>query len=285
MRSKPGKMLGGKPPRRGGKLSRPQMRRQERRSASPFLPVLALGIFIVSAVAGFGWALDREIRGGILAQRAEAQTRPDWVRVAELPDFVTAAIVSVVDPDFYRAGALRTGEAGTTLSRELVRQVHLLPESLGGEARELMMGPVLENRTSKESLLELYVNRIHLGTQHGEPVFGIYHASREYLNKDPQELTLSEAATLAGLLLPPRIQEPARKAGSVGIRRNEVLRVLLQTGQITAEQYREAVAEQLPFQPGLDRMPMTRPLDWTEPEEVIRLPEEFRPRPDTVTAQ
>jgi membrane peptidoglycan carboxypeptidase len=283
VRSKPGKHLGGKPPRRGGRLSRPHDRRLERRPLSAIVPVLAIGVFIVGGVAGFGWALDRQIRGGILQQRAEAVTRPDWVPLAQLPPHVPRAFLAVVDPDFMQEGALRTGEAGTTLSRELVRQVHLLPAGITGEARELVMAPVLENRTSKESLLELYINRVYLGQAHGEPVFGAYHAAREFLEKEPGELTLGEAATLAGLLLHPRIENPSSKPGAVGVRRNEVLRVMLQKGYISVGEYQNALGEPLGFQPGLGRQPMSRPLDWADEPEVIRLPEEYRPRPDTTT--
>lgn len=285
MRSKPGKGLGGKAPRRGGRLSRPHKHRAERQPLSSLVGVLAIGLFLVGTVAGFGWALDRQVRGGILQQRAEAMQRPDWVQLDQLPSYVTEAFLAVIDPAFLDAGALRTGEAGTTLSRELVRQVHLLPPTISGEARELVMAPVLENRTSKRALLELYLNRVYLGRQQGEPVYGIHYAAREYLDKEPDELTISEAATLAALLLQPRIEEPSRMPGAVGVRRSEVLRVLLRSGTITAAQYQEAIAEPLGFQPGLDRHPMSRPLDWGSEDRVIRLPEEYRPRPDTTEAQ
>ncbi|CAN5735263.1 hypothetical protein BH23GEM8_BH23GEM8_17110 [soil metagenome] len=250
---------------------------------SSLVPLLGLAAFIVAGVAGFGWSLDRQVRGGILQQRSEAVTRPDWVRLQQLPPHVTQAFLAVVDPGFMAEGRIRTG-GGTTLSRELVRQVHLLPGSLTGEARELMMGPVLENRTSKASLLELYLNRVYLGQEHGEPVYGIYHAAREFLEKEPVELTISESATLAGMLLQPRIEEPGNKPGAVGVRRNEVLRVMLQQGSISEADYRAALAEPLGFQPGLSSQPMSRPIDWATEARVIRLPESHRPRPDT-TAQ
>jgi penicillin-binding protein 1A len=249
------------------------------------VPVLAFGLFVVGAVAGFGWSQDRQVRGGILRQRAEAMVRLDWVRLEQLPPYVTQAFLTVVDPRFLEDGPLRTGDGGTTLSRELVRQIHLLPPTLTGEARELVMAPVLENRTRKESLLELYLNRVYLGHHQGEPVYGIFYAAREYLDKEAAELTLSEAATLAALLLQPRIEEPSRKAGAVGVRRSEVLRAMLERGAISVEQYRAALQEPLGFQPGLDRQPMSRPLDWGQEEPVIRLPEEYRPRPDTTEVQ
>lgn len=247
------------------------------------LGTLAIGLFVLGLVGGFAWAADRQLRGGVLRQRAEAQRRPDWVALDRLPAYVPAAFVAVVDPAFLETGTLRAGEEGTTLARELVRQVHLIPGSLGGEARELVMAPLLEHRTDKRELLELFLNRVYLGREQGYPVFGIHHAAREYFDKEPSQLSLGETATLAGLLLAPRIEDPDLRAGAVGARRNEVLRVMWLGELITAEQYRQAASEPLAFQPGLDEFPMTRPADWGR-EAVIRLPENLRPQPDSVPA-
>ncbi len=239
---------------------------------------------MLGGVAGFGWSLDRQIRGGLLRQQSEARQRPDWVELESLPSYVPTAFVAVVDPSFLADGAIRTGENGKTISRELVRQVHLLPESVRGEARELLMGPVLEQRSSKHDLLELFLNRISLGSERGYRVYGVYHAAQEYFGKDPRQLTLSETATLAGLLLEPRIADPENRVGAVGVRRNEVLKVMRTGGLISPEQYRAAVEEPLGFQPGLEKMPMSRPADWLRPAAPIRLPEALRPHPDSTEA-
>src|SRR5690606_32441496 len=114
-------------------------------------------------------------------------------------------------------------------------------------------------RIPSRDLIELYLNRVYLGEAQGLPVYGVFHAAREYLDKDPSEMTLSEAATLAGLLLDPRIDDPRAQVGAVGTRRNEVLKVMLQGELITPEEYRGAAAEPLPFQPGLEQMPFSRP--------------------------
>lgn len=279
------KGLGGRPPRRGGRRTRGGRVRPPSAEAVSLLAVLAVALFVLGGVAGFGWSLDRQLRGGLLRQYHEAVDRPDWVRLRTLPDYVPAAFVAVVDPSFAQEGAVRTQRTGSTLSRALVRQVHLLPRSFGGEAREMVMGPVLEQRATRSELLEIFLNRIHLGTDAGSPVYGIYHAARGYFGKEPQQLTLGETATLAGLLLEPRIEDPENRVGAVGVRRNEVLRVMLLGGLITPEQHREAVAEPLGFQPGLKDQPMTRPADWMrETATAIRLPEEMRPRPDSAAA-
>lgn len=278
------KHLGGLPPRRSRGLAGDGRAKQQSSEMTSLLFVLAVAFFVLGGVAGFGWSLDRQLRGGLLRQQREAVERPDWVGLATLPEYVPDAFVAVVDPSFLEEGAVRGGRRTTTLSRELVRQVHLLPDDVSGEARERLMGPILEQRASRRGVLEAFLNRVYLGEQRGYPVFGLHHAAREYFDKEPQQLTLGETATLAGLLLEPRITEPENRVGAVGVRRNEVLRVMLLGGLISAEQYRSAVAERLGFQPGLEQQPMSRPADWTEPPAPIRLPEELRPQPDSAEA-
>lgn len=279
---KRGKRLGGEPPRRRVRWSR---NRGLPASTPPVsaLVVLATGLFVVGTVGGYAWALDREIRGGILLQRAEAEARPDWVTLQGLPRYVPEAFLAVVEPELLTASEMRAPPRGPSLARELVRQVHLLPTSLPGQSRERLMAPVLEKRLSRTELLELYLNRVFLGEAQGYPVYGIYHASREYLGKLPEDISLGEAATLAALLLEPRIEDPASRVGAVGARRSEVLRVMLTGELITPQEYQAALAEPLGFQPGLEQMPMSRPANWGEASEPIRLPPAWRPSPTDST--
>jgi penicillin-binding protein 1A len=206
--------------------------------------------------------------------------RHDWVPLQALPAYVPQAFISVVDPTFDQGGAVRRRDEGNSIPRDLVRQIHLLGSGLGGEARELVMAPVLQQRVGNRDLLELYLNRVYLGLAQEFPVFGIFHAADEYFAKAPQELTLGEAATLAGLLLSPRLERPEERPGAVGARRNEVLRNMMVAGYITPQQYQEAIAERLAFQPGLADLPMTRWVPGPTDTLVIRLPEEYRPRPE-----
>ena len=273
-----GKTLGGEPPRRRVRWSRNRGLPPSTPPASA-LAVLAAGLLVLGGVAGYATALDRQLRGGILRQRTEAASRPDWVDLRSLPRYVPEAFLAVAEPELLARSEMRAPARGPSLARELVRQVHLLPGSLSGESRERMMGPVLEQRLSRTELLELYLNRVFLGRSQGHPLYGVYHASREYFEKLPEDLTLSEAATLAALLLEPRIEDPGSRVGAVGARRNEVLQVMLLAELITPEAHQAALAEPLGFQPGLEQMPMSRPADWGEPPEPIRLPPAWRPSP------
>jgi membrane peptidoglycan carboxypeptidase len=284
MRARAGTRLGSAP--RGGRWARPTAARGERQGQGGALTVvLAVAVFVMATIGGFAWSMDRQLRAGLLEQRDEAVRRGDWVALQELPPYVPLAFVVAVDPTFLSRSPLDLGLEGSTLSREVARQVHRLDDTLGGQARELVMGPLLEARLTEAELLELYLNRVHLGEDRGWPVYGIYHAAREYFDKEPQQLMPGEAAALAGMLLPPRITDPHRQVGAVGIRRNEVLHQMLEARAITPDEYAAAKQEPLGFQPGLEFVPMSRPAGWDRQPEVIRLPPEAMVPADTATVQ
>ncbi|HEX8454518.1 MAG TPA: transglycosylase domain-containing protein [Longimicrobium sp.] len=283
-RQSKGKMLEGAPPK-------PRATRRAadtgkgsgtRNAALVLLAVITVGT--VGAIGGFAWAMWGRLDHGLLAQREAARHRPDWVRLDELPRHVPDAFTAVVDTASFRRVPPEERGRNPMLSRDLVRQVHRLANGgVGGDARELVMSPLLENALSKRGLFELYLNRISMGRTGDWPVYGVFHASREYFGKDPRKLSLAEAATLAGILLPPALPSPEQSPGPVGARRNEVLRRMLEAGRITPAAYRQAAREPLAFQPGADYAPMARPVDWKREPEVIRLPPELRPslQPDS----
>lgn len=267
-----GKMLAGAPKKQGRWARRPPPRQRQSDHRGAALLLLGLGFLILGGVVGFGWALDRQLRGGILEQRREAMRRPDWVPIDRIPPALPRMVAAVVDPDIYERRPFESQTESPTLSRDLVHQVHLLRDGLGAQARGLLMAPLLESHLSRRALLELYLNRVYFGKADGMEVFGVHNAAREFFGKEPRALTLGESATLAGLLLEPRLREPERTPGAVGARRNEVLRTMLEAGVISERAYRAAVAEPLAFQPGVEWVPMTRPLGGEEEPPVMRLP-------------
>lgn len=277
-------MLGGAP-RTGRWAKQPEDTRIGGRYRGSLIGVGILGLLCLGAVGGYLAYNDMQLRGGLLKQEAEARRRPDWVPLRELPPYVRDAFAAVADTTSFARRSQRRGEPLPSASRELVRQVHLLDGGrLRDQARELTLAPLLEQHTSPDRLLELFVNRVYMGRAETWPVYGVQHAAREYFGKDARRLTLGEAATLAAILLPPRLDDPEAEPGAVGTRRNEVLRILLNTGKIDPAAYRAARAEPLAFQPGEDYAPMSRPLGWRAETPVIRLPEALRPRADSATA-
>ncbi len=240
--------------------------------------LVVITALVLGGVAGFAFGADREIGEGVVQQYAEAQTREDWTALDALPEFVPRVFLTVVDPGFEDRRFITGAEDESAVSRELVRQVHRLDATPGGRAREFVMAPLLEGRLNRRQLLELYLNRVWMGRDGEWNIYGITQASREYFGKEPAELTLSETATLAGLLLPPRMESPADHVGAVGARRNEVLRQLLNVGVIDEEAFREAAGERLGFQPGVQFAPMAPPPPREDEEAaVIRLNRPIQP--------
>ncbi len=281
MRSRPGRPI--RASRRSGRWAgQITGRPAESDTRLTLIILLVVVVFVGTAVAAFVWTMDRQLRRGILQQRAEAATRDDWVPLASLPAHVPRAFLTAVDPLFLER-RIPEVDAGETLTRDLLRQVHQLSGDLGGDARELSMGMLLDYRLSRDEVLELYLNRVYLGEHEGWPVFGVYHAAREYFDKEPQELTLGEAATLAGLLLPPRLDEPTRWPGALGARRNEVLRQMLAAGLITPEDFQRAARESLQLRHAAQFTPMTRPIGAPQDTQVIRVGPP--PPPDTLQAR
>jgi hypothetical protein len=280
---KKGKALGGAP--RAGKWTKhAEDTRVGGKHRGSLIALIMLGVLVLGGIGGYmAWA-NSQLQAGLMRQQKEMRRRPDFVPLNQMPQYARDAFAAVVDTTTAARRSLRRGMPLPSASRDLIRQVHLLDSGLGSQAREMAMAPLLEAQTSSTALLELYVNRVAMGRTEAWAVYGVQQAAQEYFGKDARRLTLSEAATLAGILLPPRVADPEADPGAMGTRRNEVLRILRATERIDEAAYRAAVAEPLAFQPGVDYAPMSRPLDWQAQPQVIRLPEALRPRPDSSAA-
>ena len=124
-------------------------------------------------------------------------------------------------------------EGGSTLTQQLARNVFLSNErSFSRKVREAALAMKLESRLSKDEILELYVNNIYFG----EGAYGIGAASEIYFNKPPGQLTVPEAALLAGLPQAPSGYSPFQNPEDAKTRRNEVIDNLAEVGKITADE-------------------------------------------------
>lgn len=282
MKPAKGKMLGGAP-RAGRWMRQPEDRRVGGRHRTSLIALAVIGALILGGIGTFVALMYFHVQNGVLEQRREARERPDWVPIDRLPSYVPGSFALVVDTTSFQLAATHGRMDRPRLSRDLVRQVYGLEDGLTAEAREMAMAPILEVTTSPSGLLELYLNRVYLGRIGDVAVHGLLYAAREYFGKEPDALTVSEAATLAAIVLPPQLERPQRDPGAVGPRRNEVLRMMLRAEMIDEAAYRQALAEPLAFQPGVVHEPMTRPRGWEDEPEVIRLPPELRPEAPAAT--
>lgn len=174
----------------------------------------------------------------------------------DLPPHVIQAFLSVEDQRFYKHTGVdnwailraalanwRAGETvqgGSTLTQQLVKNLFLTPErTLRRKAQEARLASELEQMLSKEEILELYINRIFLGARS----FGLDAASQTYFGKSPKELTVAEAALIAGLPQAPSRYSPRKNMELAIERRNTVINRMERNTFITPSMAERAKAE------------------------------------------
>jgi penicillin-binding protein 1A len=182
----------------------------------------------------------------------------------EIPVVVRNAIIATEDKNFFRHGGIdvrRTASAlyanlqqggyaqgGSTLTQQLARAIFLSPQkTLSRKVNEALVAFEIERRYSKDQILTMYANEIYLG--HGN--YGVEAACRYYFGKSVKDVTLAEAALLAGIVQRPEDQSPFRNPELARGRRATALRRMQAAGFITEGQRRAAEAEPLPSAPSL----------------------------------
>ncbi len=118
------------------------------------------------------------------------------------------------------------------------------------KAAEVLITLQLEQKLTKEEIFEYYANQIDLGRRGSFAIRGFGEAAQAYFGKDVRELTLAEAATLAGLIQRPSYTNPIRWPERARARRNVVLALMRENGYITKQQYAEAAASPLTVREG-----------------------------------
>ena len=185
------------------------------------------------------------------------------VTVAQLPPVLPHAVLAVEDRRFYshwgidlrglaralwvnlRAGGVIQG--GSTITQQLAKVLFLTPErTLKRKAQEALLALWLERRFTKDEILSLYLNRVYLGSG----TYGVDAAARRYFDKAASEVTLYEAAQLAGLLKAPSRYNPVSDYQRAGQRTRVVLNVMVDAGFISADEARQALASK----PGRPRL-------------------------------
>src|SRR5579864_3131743 len=171
----------------------------------------------------------------------------------DFPPVLRDAIVSIEDKDFYRhsginfwrimGAAYRDIASGgkiqgaSTLTMQLARNLFLSPDRRWQrKVQEAMLAIQIERRLTKAQIFTLYANQISLG--HG--TFGFEAASEFYFSKPAKQLTLEEAALLAGLPKGPTVYSPINHPDRAQKRRNLVINAMLEDGKITAAQAADA---------------------------------------------
>jgi len=140
-----------------------------------------------------------------------------------------------------RGGQVRQG--GSTLTQQVVKNIYLTQErKLARKMEEAVLAVMLEMRYSKREILTAYLNDIYLGRSGGVNVMGVGAASRAYFGKDASQLSLAEAATLAGIIPAPASYSPLTHPDRAKERRDWVLRRLAALGRVDRGRVEQALA-------------------------------------------
>ncbi|HEX7096516.1 MAG TPA: transglycosylase domain-containing protein [Acidimicrobiales bacterium] len=186
-----------------------------------------------------------------------------YKRIDEIPQVLKDAVIAIEDERFYlhngydlkglirsarsnvSAGGINQG--ASTITQQYVGGVFLdrSERTAKRKLQEIALARQFENKYTKDFILEQYLNWIFLGNGAN----GVQAASKTYFNKDVSELTLPEAALIAGLIQRPSELNPFRNPDGAKKRRNLVLERMLVNEFITQEQYDEAVTSPVVLQP------------------------------------
>jgi penicillin-binding protein 1B len=183
------------------------------------------------------------------------------VALSAIPQRMVQAVLAIEDRRFYdhpgvdvirTAGAVVTNlrgdrpylVGGSTITQQLVKNFFLTPEkSLKRKLAEQYMALILERKASKDEILELYLNEVYLGQRGSFAVHGVAEASRLFFGKDVTNLSLAEAATIAGVIQSPYYWSPFASPARCKERRNVVLASMAEEGFVSAEAAARSSAE------------------------------------------
>lgn len=188
--------------------------------------------------------------------------RRSQVAFKDIPPVLVQAIASIEDRRFFdhhgldvfglarallrNAGDERIGQGGSTITQQLIKNTYLTPErTLRRKYAEAMLSFTLERRVSKEDIFALYCNEIYLGQRGVVGVRGVDQAARVFFGKNLRELSLPEAATIAGMIQSPTRYSPVRHLEATQARRNTVLGTMVRDSFISLDQAAQAAKEPL----------------------------------------
>ena len=194
---------------------------------------------------------------GVLLFSSQSEYR-ESVPIHEVPDLVKNAVLAAEDKrfythpgvDFWALGriaylALKDGEpseGASTLTMQIAKQVYTdSSKTLDRKLDDMAMAVEIEKYYTKDEILQLYLNRSYFGAG----AYGIVAAADVYFGKTLEELTISEAATLARCVRRPSVENPYNDYEKSIFNRDLVLRVMRNEGMITEQEFQDAKAEEL----------------------------------------
>ncbi len=223
--------------------------------------MVALGFYLASIYAKVNKiALDEEklTSPSLTIEIFDSENKPikeentfnhSYIKSASIPDHTKAAFISIEDKTFYEHSGINykriakamlnnlksksLKEGASTISQQLIKNTHLSSEkTFERKIKEIALAKKLENRFSKQEILEQYLNVIYFGSN----CYGIENASNYYFSKSAHDLNLEESALLAGMIKSPNRYSPVSCYDRAFVRRNVVLDEMKKDGIITLDE-------------------------------------------------
>ncbi|MGC8710821.1 MAG: transglycosylase domain-containing protein [Leptodesmis sp.] len=220
-----------------------------------------------SDIAGFTrkGTLTIKAQDGTVLQQQGPATR-EKLTIQQIPPLVQHAFIAAEDRRFYQHGGIDfqsigraiasnliardVVEGASTITQQLARLVYLNQDrSFDRKLREAMMAQKINRELPKEQILQNYLNLVYLGSG----AYGVADAAWVYFSKSVSQLTLSEAATIAGLPPAPSVYSPLVNLEAAKERRNVVLDRMVEAGYITESEADQAKATPLTLKPGIPK--------------------------------
>lgn len=195
--------------------------------------------------------------------------RKDNVDIKQIPKHVQQAVIAIEDHRFYEhngfdvkgiaraffknifAGRITGG--GSTITQQLTKNALLSPEkTYKRKIEELFLAVEIEKNYDKDDILQMYLNQVYFGNN----AWGIDSAAARYFSKSVGELTISEAALLAGLLKAPSALDPSKYFDRAIERRNVVLKQMNEYQFISNDEYSEALKEEIHLKKSVESFEM-----------------------------
>jgi penicillin-binding protein 1A len=217
----------------------------------------------------------------------------EWIDYDKIPQVMKDAIIAIEDRRFeshwgvdawgvlraMRVGVQNSGsdkrmQGASTITQQVARTIFLSNKyDFGRKMREAVLALAMEQKFSKDKILELYLNKVYFGGG----AYGIDAASRKFFGHPATSLTLSEAAIIAGLVKAPSHYSPTADAEAAVDRASVVLQVMVETGKISAAQAASANPKAVPLAPEPKQNSVRYFTDWALPQLEVLIDETDAP--------
>ena len=193
------------------------------------------------------------------------EERRNLTPIREIPQVMKDAVLSIEDSRFYQHGGLdylglirasianlskRKSQGASTITMQVARNVYLSTEkTYTRKIYEILLTYKLEHLLTKDQILEIYMNQIFLGNR----AYGFASAAETYFGKSLKDITIAEAAMLAGLPKAPSAYNPISNPKRARSRQLYIIERMEENNYITAKQALEAKAEPLRIRPSIDK--------------------------------